>query len=226
MNWYNYVGSDPVNFVDPMGMNEEEPGRGTEDDGPPIIVVARKIRVVVSSGFSGVIFGIRVNRGGRYVADGLILEVIERQPQKPQDRCSGGRATFGLGGGLTFFLGDRGLTFNLEIGVAHGTRAGSGQFYVRGSAAALGGGGAFGAAGLNASGGITSAPLTTGYSNDKILAVGAAKVFGGELMASTGSSHGGAVRDPSLTGSLRGGYGGYLAAGDRHTVTGVLIGGC
>ena len=37
INWYNYVDSDPVNFVDPMGLEEEE---------PPIDVIGRKPKKV------------------------------------------------------------------------------------------------------------------------------------------------------------------------------------
>ncbi|WP_325540546.1 RHS repeat-associated core domain-containing protein [Sphingopyxis sp.] len=47
MNWYNYVGGDPVNFVDPLGLSCDNPGNGDYcdpynpgDDGPEISVIA------------------------------------------------------------------------------------------------------------------------------------------------------------------------------------------
>jgi RHS repeat-associated protein len=42
-NWYNYVGSDPVNSVDPTGMTADEKPRVCDDGcGPPITVTGRR----------------------------------------------------------------------------------------------------------------------------------------------------------------------------------------
>ncbi|ROT94319.1 RHS repeat-associated core domain-containing protein [Altererythrobacter sp. FM1] len=103
MNWYNYVGGDPVNAVDPTGLAcEDTPsttsaadggGSGGDecnsDDGPPIVVSGKRLTVYVPSGFIGSIRGILVNGSGIYGGNGLRLTVKEKpQKEQPKSRLS------------------------------------------------------------------------------------------------------------------------------------------
>jgi len=251
MNMYAYVGNDPVNFVDPTGLNGGDPegeaeqhecrnGRGTIavrpgtpqdeiDDACDSLPPAGGGGILASYGGGGFFgslgwggFGYGGGGGGNAI---LVTPLpIEDEPQN--DRCTGGRATFGVGGGGTVVLFDRGVSFNLEVVFAHGTEPGSFQLGLRGSAIGLGAIGAYGGLGANASGGLISGPLQSGHSNDKVAAAGGAWGPGAEVIASTGNSHGGQISEPAATVSLEGGYGGYVGVGDRHTYTAVLVGGC
>ncbi|WP_228244143.1 hypothetical protein [Porphyrobacter sp. GA68] len=144
-----------------------------------------------------------------------VSSALESSPS-PETEKTCGLGTISLGAGFTFFIGTRGITINVDFGVAHGSSS-NGQIFARGSAAGLSGLGLYGGVGLNGSLGYTSQHLITGFSSDKVLAAAAAAGTGGEIITSTGDSHGGFPRDPSITGSAEGGLGGYIGAGERQT---------
>ena len=75
LNWYNYVGSDPVNATDPSGLKNCKPGDSSDDDDPCEVTVRARLHADNSvigggGGFGGFIFpgghgdGMGVLQGG------------------------------------------------------------------------------------------------------------------------------------------------------------------
>mgnify|MGYP003384670723 CR=1 FL=1 len=69
LNWYNYVGSDPVNATDPSGLKDCKPGDSSDDDDPCEVAVRARLHADNSvigggggSGGSG--YNFQVFRGG------------------------------------------------------------------------------------------------------------------------------------------------------------------
>ena len=91
LNWYGYVGADPVNFVDPLGLSCSN-GNGycdpnnPEDDGPPIEATARRETLYLDDGFRPFSFaGNIIQDFGTFVGDGIILTIAPK-PQKMQNK--------------------------------------------------------------------------------------------------------------------------------------------
>ena len=84
LNWYGYVGADPVNFVDPLGLSWSN-GNGYcdpqhPDEDAPITVRAERVTIELPEGFRYQ-FGDQIIREfGTYIADGIILTIAPKPP--------------------------------------------------------------------------------------------------------------------------------------------------
>lgn len=232
MEWYNYVGGDPVNFVDPSGLGAWDcpagkpctfdPGApGDEDPNhPPISVSASRETIFVEPGFAPIPFnGGLVRDFGTFVGGGVIL-TVKPKPQKEKSCGSGPRIKISpLGLGITGFLFGGGGSLGVEGGISIPLSALKGDFrgtqlYASASTTGLLGVGAFVGAGTNVGVGYTSGPIQTGTGISPVVQAGAAWKAGGEAQVELGSS-------PGVSGGAgpRVGYGGYVAGGAKMSAT-------
>lgn len=149
MNWYNYVGSDPVNFVDPLGLNcqdfpggwqkfRDSNGNGKWDEGEEVIEIG------VCGGGGGSRGGGGGLRGGGGGGGAVPSPGEGGGPQKEEtDNCNlaqeigqkVGKFTTEVGG-LTTNLGLIGLTGAEIVGMYGARRMSPTAFLVAGAIAA------------------------------------------------------------------------------------------
>mgnify|MGYP000011695107 CR=1 FL=1 len=220
MNMYNYVGGDPVNRIDPTGLDTiVVKGKRLEEEDVCSVADGCYSReefyawVRLQPGLGDYVLPDRFN-GWEFLT--VAIEPDEEEEDVP---CALNVGLISLGTGFTIFLGRVGFTGNVEFGVTHGAHS-NGQIFARASIAGMMGLGLYGGVGYNGTIGASRSHLASGHTEDTMLAVGAAAGSGGEIMTSTGP--GGRPVDPSLTGSARAGLGGYIGNGGRHSWTAIL----
>ena len=158
MNWYNYVGSDPVNGSDPTGLSRQTVNYTAD---PPIVVTAERFNNAYASALSFLdemrIFDIMSSFDlSDYGTDPNEI-VVTAQKKQEQGPCQLPRTTFGAGIGGTGFLGILGLSGGVagEVSVPLDSRGKPHllgvQFSLSGSVTPLAG------LGLYAGGGISGA---------------------------------------------------------------------
>lgn len=208
MNWYNYVGSDPINQIDPLGLI--------------ITVTGKKVDNSVGNIWASDVLSTRGIPGIMHIDFDLgdyIEEIVVIGESKP---CPvGGRLTIGGGPSFTGFLGIIGLSGGVSGNVTIPTDASGrptltgAQLSVTGSLTPLLGLGLFAAAGPSgsASSSNSAAPLFSG-SITPVLQGGASDGFGAEVVRAMND-------DPSDWGGSGGrvGAGAYGAVGARFAGT-------
>ncbi|WP_404825276.1 hypothetical protein, partial [Pelagerythrobacter rhizovicinus] len=218
-----YVGSDPVNFTDPTG---------TQATGCTLVVGSYTIYVWDENrdgigqptepfAFARPNFVPECPAAGTVelsesALSGEILVVATKLQSDRPEYCSyDSRSRIGLSGGAggTVFLGTIGVSINVDIGITDFTFSPGTQGFANINLTYLGGLGAYGAGGGNATvtGSTGTLPTGASYNVSDVWAGGAAYGAGVEGSYTDGGA------SQSLTGSLRGGLGAYGARGKRVT---------
>lgn len=239
MNWYNYVGSDPINKNDPSGLDAATalPAPPPPVVGSEIVVTGRLSHTPMQS-FTSNPFTLSLPldllsnpgaissweqvqfRQNSFSSDDIKRSAGKGVPQRANPACTSGRYTLGGQFSATGFLASFGLSGNVEVGVALPTRPSNSwnpfagvQVYARAQGLGLAGLGFFAGAGVSGVGGISGSPLTTGVQTSVVAQGGLAAPGGGEASVSLDGS------GASVSGGPRAGMGGYLAGGAGKTAT-------
>ncbi len=210
VNWYNYVGGDPVNWVDPSGLFQVPKNKGL----PKIVLTGRRHRLLCEMS-PDLCTGPVINAGlaGILDIDFDLGQIIVTAPCKISNAVfPGGRGT--AQGGLAGTVEAGPIAATAGFGVA-GDKYGTVGLYIFGG----GGGGAGAYAGAGASAQVSNAD---GISNLSGLfanhSASGGAVLSGTVDVFTGPSSGGPVVGSGLT--LGGGGGGGAFTG--VTYTGIL----
>ncbi|MBB4099966.1 RHS repeat-associated core domain-containing protein [Sphingomonas kyeonggiensis] len=219
LNWYNYVGSDPVNLIDPSGLRDCKPGEvGVAVPSPQYPTPGSVITVTAP-----MIFCVKFpsqGKGGQGPGPGPGPGPKKPQNNKPHPCPRGARINISpLGasatGAFLYLIGnvstEAGISIPLES-ISRLNLRGT-QFYASGSFSLLGGLGFFGGAGYSPSVGYSNGPVQSGVSGQHVVAAGAAFGGGGEVSVGTNGSGG------SLSGGPDAGVGAYAGYGGKVTAT-------
>jgi hypothetical protein len=232
LNWYNYVGGDPLNNLDPTGTCNEKDGyeppcpdipvNGTKDkpvinDNPP------PTPAVDNSPQPGDIIVTAKRPCSLFCRIGKLLGI----GTKPAVGCQPGQPmlVFSRGGGITAFDRTKGYSGSVQFGVAipasallNGDLRGS-QYFGSASLSELEGLGLYLGIGSGVGANLQKGPMTSGPSTGGVIGGGAALEEGAEISATTKDTQ---MRDLSSVGanvSTTGGIGAYAGQGVQHTYT-------
>jgi hypothetical protein len=233
MNLYGYVGGDPVNLRDSMGLS------GAENPEPPIVVegcrpgTVRLVNVCVPDN-KDLLESLRIGTSTfTFTTPGApIIEpnvdctangnVVTCALPQPVDQCrDGNRLALGLGYSGTLFTGiiggSLGSGFQMSVpfsSLKNGSLRGT-QFTFSGYGNILGGVGLFAGLGVNIAGGLAStAPEGVDFTNGPVMQLGAGDGGGVEVTGNLGENAG----IFSGSGGPRGALGLYGAVGNQFAV--------
>ncbi len=237
MNWYNYVGSDPINNIDPTGRYncERDFGRVTVEPGysytdsvsGDIVIVGAVCGDAIQGGGGGIPGGGNPGTPGGPGGGGGGGNASQLPPPVIPEGCKPNQPRVIIQSGLsgTLFLGLEGRSLQGTIGFSIPLSAFStGDFrgtqgFGQGSYSVLDGLGLFGGGGISSSSGVSSGPLTAGYSstNGGVMQGGAAWARGGEISASTTDTTFKTLSNAVVSLARDVGYGAYYGQGSQTT---------
>jgi RHS repeat-associated protein len=223
MNWYNYVGSDPVNGRDPSGLKAATGSSSCTPSNEGEIVVCgyqppenpfgngyyyfNRPDLEIWNGVSNIDFDLNDIVDEIVVTGKRIKQYI--CPAKPNDLLLISSDSYGG----TVFLFDRGLSVNVEVGIATpGSLSGS-QVYGSLNFTGMFGAGAFIGTGESLGMGYSTQPINSGLSSSNVNQFGAGYRVGGEFSYAQGGS------GAQVSVGPKGAYGAYLGTGKRASAT-------
>jgi RHS repeat-associated protein len=240
-NGYAYTRNDPVNFIDPSGLDGSSPsvpdfvycGKGCTFNGKDVVITGSRQQ---PDPFAGLPFswsfirsiGISIFGGGGFFNPGIEpTPNAQPMPAPPINNCPTNvpRLNLGEGFGATLFAFNKGGSVNLNANISIPVNAGltglaGVQISASLSVAGLYGRGLYGGAGENHVIGISPVnPTGASYSSSDVLQAGAAWGRGGEIAVQTAGNDAYKPTSGSLNLSERGGYGAYLGGGRQLTAT-------